>query len=92
MKKRIFPEMSKLPYLWRAVAAGLAGLLTTSVYEAMKQLTLGNLTPWESHTITISYYAALAFIVSAVCLRREAAKNPIVYNSQRLDHRERSRA
>jgi hypothetical protein len=71
MKKRKLPELTKLPYLWKAAAAGLAGLLTTAVHEAIKQLGFANLTPRQSHTRTILYCAALVFVLSALFLRRE---------------------
>jgi len=51
----------------------LAVLLTTAAYEAIRQRNFGNLTPWESHTITIFYCATLVFILSALFLQREAA-------------------
>ena len=60
MKKPKFPEISKLPTPWKAEVVGLAVLLATAAYEAIKQQNFGNLTPWESHTITISYCTTLA--------------------------------
>jgi hypothetical protein len=57
----------------KAEVVGLAVLLTTAAYEAIKQRNFGNLTPWESHTIAIFYCATLVFIFSALFLQREAA-------------------
>lgn len=73
MKKPKFPEISKRPTPWKARVVGLAVLLTTAAYEAIKQRNFGNLTPRESqsHTITIFYYATLVFILSALFLQRE---------------------
>ncbi len=51
----------------------MAVLLTPAAYETIKQRNFGNLTPWESHTITIFYCATLVFILSALFLQREAA-------------------
>ena len=73
MKKPKFPEISKLPTPWKAEVVSLAVLLTTAADEAMKQRNFGNLTPCESHTITIFYCATLMFILSALFLQREAA-------------------
>ena len=73
MKKPKFPEIAKLPTPWKAGVVDLAVLLTTAAYEAIKQRNFGNLTPWESHTITIFYCATLMFILSALFLQREAA-------------------
>jgi hypothetical protein len=72
MKKPKFPEISKLPTPWKVGVVDLA-LLTTAAYEAVRQRNFGNLTPWESHTITIFYCATLVFILSALFLQREAA-------------------
>ena len=66
--------MSRMPYLWRATAAGFAALLMTTAYEAIKEATLSSLTPWQSHTITILFCATLVFFLSAIFLRREQAK------------------
>ena len=60
MKKPKFPEISKLPTPWKVGVVDLAVLLTTAAYEAIKQQNFGNLTPWESHTITIFYCTTLA--------------------------------
>jgi hypothetical protein len=70
MKEPKFPEISKRP-TWKARVVGLAVLLTTAAYEAIKQRNFGNLTPRESHTITIFYCATLVFILSALFLQRE---------------------
>src|ERR1700739_554360 len=67
-------EMSKLHYLWKASAAGLAGLLTTSAYEVIKQTSLPHITMWQSHLITIAFCSALVFSLSAIFLRRAHIK------------------
>ena len=49
-------EMSKAPYLWKAMAAGSAALAVMAVFESVKQLTFKHLTLWESHGITIAFH------------------------------------
>src|ERR1700746_3282138 len=67
-------EMPKLHYLWKASAAGLAGLLATTAYEAIKQQRFSNITLWQSHIITILFCGILVFFLSAMFLRREQVK------------------
>jgi hypothetical protein len=52
---------------------GLGRTAHRSCVRGDKQRNFGNLTPWESHTITIFYCATLVFILSALFLQREAA-------------------
>ncbi len=58
-------------HLPKAAIAGCAALLATSAYEAIKTTTLVNLTPWQSHLVTVLFCTVLVFILSAVILRQQ---------------------
>jgi PAS domain S-box-containing protein len=66
--------MSKVPYLWKAAAAGIAALFLTFAYEAIKQAYYPGLSPWQSHAITIVFCALVVFSLCAIFLKREQAK------------------
>ena len=73
-ESRLNIEMSKLQYLRKAMAASLAAVLLTSAYEALKEASFSNLTPWQSHSITVLFCGIAVFFLSAMFLRREQAK------------------
>jgi PAS domain S-box-containing protein len=66
--------MSKLTYLWKAAAAGIAALFLTLAFEATKQEFFPSITKWQSHIITIGFCAIAVFFLSAMFLRREQTK------------------
>jgi PAS domain S-box-containing protein len=66
--------MSKHPYLWKAAALGLAGMLSGAVYEASKQIVFRDITLWQSHIFTVLFCGSLVFFLAAVFLRREGVK------------------
>ncbi len=66
--------MSRLPYLWKAVIAGIVALIFTFAYEAIKQEYYPGITPWLSHAVTIIFCGLLVFSLSAMFLRREGVK------------------
>jgi hypothetical protein len=49
----------------KAVLTGFIALLLILMFEAMKQLIFGNLTLWQSHTLTIAVVSLLLFVTHA---------------------------
>jgi len=66
--------MSKIPDLRKAAAAGLAGLLIMTAFEAIKATSGTHLTVWQSRIITIVFVAVLVLFLSTIFLGREQAK------------------
>ncbi|HET7204948.1 MAG TPA: PAS domain S-box protein, partial [Terriglobales bacterium] len=76
MKTEAKIQAYKKPKLasWKAVAAGFAAFLVMTAYEAIKEASLSNLTPRQSHIFTVVFCATLVLFLSAMFFRREQAK------------------
>jgi PAS domain S-box-containing protein len=65
--------MPERPHLRKAAIAGVAALLITAVFEAIKELFLDDHLSSQSFIITAIVYAMAAFLVTAAFFRREHA-------------------